>query len=150
LDVVDSLGIAWDSADSEALVIDFIPVALAADAINGVEASNTAALSIGKYLVGSTSDNTESSLVPISWGASTHSSLSTVCGISRAFSANSFNSVGLNCTSAGTVYDVVNLVGWAWNSADLEINIVEGFFRARLAWSLDSEESLVADASFID
>jgi hypothetical protein len=32
----------------------------------------------------------------------------------------------------------------------LEINIVEGFIRARLALSLDSEESLAADASFID
>jgi hypothetical protein len=137
LDVVNSLGIAWDSANSEALVIDFIPVALAADAIDGVEASNTAALSIGKDLVGSTSNNTESSLVPISWGASAHSSLSTVCGISWASSAHSFNSVGLSCTSAGTVYDVVDLVGWAWNSADLEINIVEGFIRARLALSLD-------------
>lgn len=64
--VVDSLCIAWDPADAEALVIDFVPVALAADAINGVVSSDAAALSVGKDLIGTTSNHTESSLVPIS------------------------------------------------------------------------------------
>lgn len=66
MDVVDSLGIAWDPADAEALVIDLVPVALAADAVDGVVSSDTAALSVGKDLIGTTSNHTESSLVPIS------------------------------------------------------------------------------------
>lgn len=65
MNVVNSLGIAWDSADAQALVIDFVPVALAADAVHGVVPSDAAALSVGKDLIGTTSHHTESSLVPV-------------------------------------------------------------------------------------
>jgi hypothetical protein len=45
-DAVDSSAIAGDSADAEALIVDLVPFALAADAVDGVVPSDAAALSI--------------------------------------------------------------------------------------------------------
>ncbi len=66
LNVVNPLSIAWNSAYSEAFVVDLVPVALAANTIDGVEPSNTAALSIGEDLIGSTANYAKSSLISIS------------------------------------------------------------------------------------
>jgi hypothetical protein len=65
-DIEDSSGITRDSADSESLIVDLIPVALSANTIDGVESSNAAALSIGEDLIHSASNDAESSLISIS------------------------------------------------------------------------------------
>lgn len=53
-------------------------------------------------------------------------------------------------TAAGVVDSVVDLVGFAGNSADLEGHIEEGVHGAGLADAADEEESSFADALLVD
>ena len=124
-DVEDSLGIAWDSADAEALVIDLVPFALSADAVDWVVSSDAAALSVGEDLVGSTSDHAETSLISVAIRASTGLFLGVVGGVSWALLAGSINNVERSSAAAGATDAVVNLVGLACDSADLEGDVEE-------------------------
>lgn len=150
LNVVNPLSIAWNSAYSEAFVVDLVPVALAANTIDGVEPSNTAALSIGEDLVGSTANYAKSSLISISWGTAADSSNCAVGGVSRAFSADTIDTVGFISTAAGAINDVVDLIGWAGHSADLEVDIEVGVFRAGLACTINSVVIFLANAGLIN
>ena len=150
LDVVNSLGVARNPADAQALVIDLVPVALAADAVDGVEASDAAALSVGEDLVGSTAHHAESSLVPVSRGAPTDTSLSTVGSISWALGADTVDAVGLSCAPAGLVDDVEDFIGRAGDPADLEVDVEEGVIGAGDACPIDSVGALPADADLVD
>jgi len=58
-DIEDAFGVARNSADSEALIVDLIPGALTTNSTNGVVASNAAADSIVEDLVDSTALDTE-------------------------------------------------------------------------------------------
>lgn len=64
-DIVDSPSITGDSAYSESLIIDFVPIALTADSVNWVESSDAAALSVREDLIHSASDNAIASLVSV-------------------------------------------------------------------------------------
>lgn len=150
MNVVNSLGIAWDSADSEALVVDLVPVALAANAVDGVEPSDAAALSIGEDLVGSTANNAKSSLISVSWGTAADSSNCAVGSVSRAFSAGTIDAVGLSSTPAGVINDVVDFVRWAGHSADLEADIEVGVVRTGLADTVDSVVAFLANAGLVN
>ncbi len=150
MNVVNSLGIAWDSADSEALVVDLVPVALAANTVDGVEPSDAAALSIGEDLVGSTANNAKSSLISVSWGTAADSSNCAVGGVSRAFSAGTIDAVGLSSTPAGVINDVVDFVRWAGHSADLEADIEVGVVRTGLADTVDSVVVFLANAGLVN
>jgi hypothetical protein len=90
-DVVDSFGIAGDSADAEALVIDLVPFALATDSVDWVVSSDAAALSIGKDLIDSAANHTEASLVAISGRTSAGSRFSIKSGVSGALSADAID-----------------------------------------------------------
>jgi len=150
LNVVNPLSIAWNSAYSEAFVVDLVPVALAANTIDGVEPSNTAALSIGEDLVGSTANYAKSSLISISWGTAADSSNCAVGGVSRAFSAGTIDAVGLSSTPAGAINDVVDLIGWAGHSANLEADIEVGVVRTGLADTVDSVVVFLANAGLVN
>jgi hypothetical protein len=53
------LRVAWNSTNAETLIIDFVPVALSTDTINGVEVGDAAALSIVEHFIDSASNDTE-------------------------------------------------------------------------------------------
>ena len=91
--IIDAFGIAGDSADAQTLIIDLIPGTLSANAIDGVVSSDTAALTIGKDLIDSTSNHTEASLVVVSRGASTGSGLNIKSGVSRALGTGSIDKI---------------------------------------------------------
>lgn len=57
--IEDSSRVAGDSADSQTLVVDLVPCALAANATHWVESGDAAADSVIEYLVDSTSDDAE-------------------------------------------------------------------------------------------
>lgn len=59
-DIIDPLRIARNSANAQSLVINFIPVALSTDSVDGVEASLAAAFSVQENLVDSAANHTES------------------------------------------------------------------------------------------
>jgi hypothetical protein len=65
-DVVDPLSIAGDSANTETLIIDLVPFALAADSVDGVVSGDAAALSVGEDLIDSASNHTETALISVS------------------------------------------------------------------------------------
>jgi len=65
-DIKDSLSITGNSAYSESLIVDFVPLALTTDSVDWVESSNAAALTVGENLIHSASDDTVSSLVSVS------------------------------------------------------------------------------------
>lgn len=149
-DVEYSLGIAWDSADAEALIINLVPIALSADAVDWVVSGDAAALSVREDLVGSTSDHTEASLVPVAIRAATGLSLSVVGGVSWALLAASINNVVRSSAATGAADAVVDLVGLACNPADLEGDVKESAGCADLADSVDHVIALDADADLVD
>lgn len=148
-DVEDSLGITGDSAYSETLIIDLVPFTLSTDTVDWVISSDAAALSIGKHLVGSTSDNTESSLISVSIRASTCLFLSVVGSVSWALLAGSIDHVERSSASAGATNAVVDLVGLACDSADLKGDVEESTSCADLANSVDHVIALDADANLV-
>ena len=149
-DVEDPSGIAWDSADSETLVVNLVPFALSADAVDWVVSCDAAALSVGEDLVGSTSDHAEASLISVAIGATTGLFLSVVGGVSWALLASSINNVERSSAATGAADAVVDLVGLACNSADLEGDIEESTGLANLADSVDHVVALDADADLVD
>jgi hypothetical protein len=70
-DVVDTLGIAGDTANTETLIVDLVPVALSTDSVDGVVPSDAAALTVRKDLIDSTANHAEPTLIAISRGTST-------------------------------------------------------------------------------
>lgn len=149
-DAVDSSGIAGDSADAEALIVDLVPFALAADAVDGVVPSDAAALSIRENFVESAASHTETALVAESIRTDAGAGLGIKGGVSGASGADSVDEEEGRSTAAGVVDSVVDLVGSAGNSADLESHIEEVVRGAGLADAADEEESSVADALLVD
>lgn len=149
-DVEDSLGVAGDSADAEALVIDLVPLALPADAVDWIVSGDAAALSVGEDLVGSASDHAEAALVPVAVRASTGLFLGVVGGVARALLAGSINHVEGSSAAAGAADAVVDLVGLAGNPADLKGDVEESTRCANLADSVDQVVAQDADADLVD
>lgn len=149
-DVEDSLGIAWDSADAEALIIDLVPFALSADAVDWVISGDAAALSVGEDLIGSTSDHAKTSLISVAIRASTGLCLGVVGGVSWALLAGSINNEERSSATTGATNAVVDLVGLACDSADLKGDVEESTGCADLANSVDQVVALDADADLVD
>ena len=68
---VNSVLIAWNSADTEALIINLIPAAFSTNSSDWIESCLAAANSVVQDLVDSTSRNTSSIDVAESWLADT-------------------------------------------------------------------------------
>jgi hypothetical protein len=149
-DIEDSSGITRDSADTESLIVDLIPFALSANTIDGVESSNAAALSIWEDLIHSASNDAESSLISISWGASAGLGLGIISGVSRAWAADSFNTIEVFSTIAGFGNSVVNFAGLTSNSADSKSSIEIGSIGAFLASTANKVESFLTDTLLVN
>jgi hypothetical protein len=149
-DIVDPSRIAGDPADTQALIVDLVPLALSANSVDGVVSSDAATLPIGKHLIDPTSNHAESTLIPISGGTSTSSRLDIEGGIAGTLGADFIDTEEGCCAVAGLVDVVVDLVGLASDTADLEGHIEEGARGTGLADAADQEESPVADALLVD
>jgi hypothetical protein len=149
-DVVNAFGIAGDTADAEALIIDLVPVALSTDSVDGVVASNAATLTVGKNFIDSAANDTETALIAVSGRASTGSRLGIKSGISRALGAGAVDDEVGGSTGTCVVDLVVDLVGEAGDSADLESDIKVCSTGAGLADATDEVEPLGADALLVD
>lgn len=150
-DIVDEHGSAGYSADSKSLVVDFVPLALSADAADGVEAGLAAAFTVEVDLVDSASDHAHAvALQSISVGADAVLGLGIVGGVSSALLAFSVDDVVGASTSALARDDVVDLVGLAGDAADAQGGIVEGVRRALLADTCDQVVAGHADALVVD
>lgn len=118
-DVENSCWVAGDSAEAESLVVDFIPGADSADALDGVVTRFAAAFSVPEDLVDSTSFNAvSSSIKSVSWWALAGLGGRVECGFSCALSANSIDSVVVFGATALSKDDIVDFVGRAGDSAD--------------------------------
>ena len=118
-DAVDALSIAGDSADTETLIIDLVPVALTANCVDWVLSSDAAALSIGKNLIDTTSDGAESTLIAVSLGTDALGRYYIIGGVSRTLGAFSIDDEEGGRAGAGIVDLVVDLVGETRNPANL-------------------------------
>jgi hypothetical protein len=149
-DIEDSSSITRNSADSKTLIINFIPIALSTNSIDWVVSSNAAALTIGEDFIHSTSDYTESSLVSISWRAATGLGFGIIGSVSRAWTANTFNTVEIFSTIASLGHSVVDFTSLTSNSADFKGSIEIGSVSAFLACTTNKEESLLTNALLVN
>lgn len=118
-EVENSPGVARDSAEAESLVVDFVPGADTADALDGIESGFAGAFSILENLVDSTSNNAvSSSIKSVSWWAFAGLGGRVEGGLSFALSANATNSVVVFGAVALSLDDIIDFVGRAGDSAD--------------------------------
>ena len=137
-DVEDLKFSAGFSAETEALVIDFVPGADSANSLNWVVSDLAAALSVLEDFIDSAADHTVALAVHSeAFRADTGSFDGVESGISFALSADSIDSE--EEFGAGTLCldDIVNFVGRAGDTADEETDIIEGIGRALLTNSID-------------
>jgi len=100
-DVVDVHVVAGHSADAQALVVDFVPLALSADAVDGVVSALAAALSVEEDLVGSAAEHAGSvALYSVAIRALAALALGVVLGLTLALLALSVDAVVGFSTSA--------------------------------------------------
>lgn len=145
------LSITRHTADTEALIVDFIPGTLSTDSVDGVEVHLAATYSVLQDLVDSTPNHTVTSgISSVSSGAGTYFCLRVVSGLTLALSADSVDHEEGSGTGALSSDDVVDLVGWAGDATDAEIGIVEGGSRALLADGADEVVAGLADADSTD
>jgi hypothetical protein len=148
--IEDPLRITRNSTNSESLVIDLIPLALSADAVDGVVSSNAAALSVLEDLIDAAADHTVVALVGVSRGAAAVAGSRGVSGVSGALGAGSVDAeVGSGALAHAGVL-VVDLVGQAGDTADGKGGVVELASRALSASSVDEEISDLALANLVD
>lgn len=126
-DIVDEHGSTGHSADSKSLVVDLVPLALSADAADGVEAGLAAAFAVEEDFVDSAANHAHAvALQSVAVGADAGLGLGTVGGVSTTLLAFSVDDVVGAGTSALARDDVVDLVGLAGDAADAQGGIVEG------------------------
>ena len=143
--------ITRNSADTQSLVIDFIPGTLATDSIDGVVANLAAALAILQNFIDSTPNDTVSSTVHSIASRADTSLVDGVKGrVTSALLTNIVDSeVGLSTVTLSS-QDVVNFISIAGNSADSKIRVIEGVSGALLADSVYEVEARNADTLTID
>lgn len=150
-DVPDVVSAAGDSADAKSLVVNFVPVANAANSLDGVVANFAAAKSVVEDLVGSASGNTVSGAVESeSWRTGADLVDGVVGGVGSALGADVVDEEVLGSALANTLKDVVDLVGGAGDSADGEVDIVESALGTNDASAVDLVETGLADTETVD
>ena len=101
------------------MIVDFIPGADSADALDGIESGFAAAFSVLEDLVDSTSNNAVSgSIKSVSWWALAGLGGRVEGGLSFALSANTTDSVVVFSAVALSLDDVIDFVGRTGDSAD--------------------------------
>lgn len=149
-DIEDPLGVAGNSADAESLVVDLVPLALSADAVDGVVAGDAAALSVLEDLVDAAADHTVVAPVGVAGGAAAVAGSGGVGGVAGALRAGSVDAeVGSRALAHAGVL-VVDLVGQAGDTAHRKTGVVELASRALSAGSIDEEKSDSALADLVD
>ena len=133
-DVVDVHGSAGNSANAKSLIINFIPFALTADAVNGVVSGFTAALAIEEDLIDSASDHTSSlTIFSVTVRTDTSLGLSIIGRISTTLLAFTIDAVVGTSTSALSSNNIINFIHQTRNTADSQGSVIESVGRAHLA-----------------
>jgi hypothetical protein len=149
-DVVDSHAIAGDAADTETLVVDLVPGALAANTVDGVISSSAATFAVLKNLVDSAADHAEpSGGLSEPFRAFTSLSSGVVGGVAGASGAGAVDSEIRRGAITDSGQDVVDFIGVASFSADLQGGIEEGIAGTSLAAGSNKMEPSPANASAI-
>lgn len=150
-DVIDLSASAGHSAESESLVVDLIPSALAANSFHGVVAVLAGAGAALEDLVDTASDNAiASGIKALTSGAAAGHGDGVVGGGSFALGADSADHEEALGAAALGLEDVVYLVCGAGDSADGQIGIVEGIDGALLADACDQVVAGLADTLAVD
>lgn len=148
--VEDAISVTGDSANTETLVVDLVPLTLRADSFNGVVASDAAALAVGEDLVDAASDNTVVASVGVAFRALAHLLNRIVGGVSGAGRAHSADVEGVAGTVAALKVNVVDFIVGARNAAHLKGGIKELASRALDALSAYQVEADLADAALVN
>ena len=150
-DVPDVVSAAGDSANAESLVVNFVPVANTANSVDWIVSNFAAAKAVLENLVGSASGNTISGAVESeSWRTGADFVDRVVGGVGSALGADVVDEEVFGSALANTLKNVVDFVGVTGDSADGEVDIVEGALRTNDASAVDFVETGLADAETVD